>query len=257
MARTFRRLMRERAYRNGLGQWVRRAETMPALSRGAVARLRSHAAELREVLDRVLFDAERRLLADAPAIRPVPWPPGADWAWRPDPWAGPITPHALVAPASATPLAGDVTLFHDGRLAEVLVRQKAGSGAEPAAPFCVVVETLGFDGGFVSLTLELPAEASAGLRRRHILRLDLAAGCEHPLAGFARLNIGQGPEVAQLVQAFHPDGSVRTIEFDLAGIDIDEKRIGRLWIDLILEQPAMNRVTLHDVTASRLPRAEI
>ena len=36
-----------------------------------------------------------------------------------------------------------------------------------------------------------------------------------------------------------------------------EKRVEKLWIDLIFERPEMNEVILRDVTLSRRPRAEL
>jgi hypothetical protein len=47
------------------------------------------------------------------------------------------------------------------------------------------------------------------------------------------------------------------VEFDLAYCDLNEKRIEKAWLDLIFEGPAMNQITLRDVTMCRYPRAEI
>jgi hypothetical protein len=47
------------------------------------------------------------------------------------------------------------------------------------------------------------------------------------------------------------------VEFDLAYSKMNEKRVERLWVDLIFEGPEMNQVILRDVTFSRRPRAEL
>ncbi|MCW1956322.1 MAG: DUF6478 family protein, partial [Roseobacter sp.] len=47
------------------------------------------------------------------------------------------------------------------------------------------------------------------------------------------------------------------VEFDLAYSKINEKRVERIWLDLIFEGPDMNQVTLRDLTFSRRPRAEL
>ncbi len=47
------------------------------------------------------------------------------------------------------------------------------------------------------------------------------------------------------------------MEFDLAYSKMNEKRVERLWVDLIFEGPEMNQVILRDVTFSRRPRAEL
>ena len=47
------------------------------------------------------------------------------------------------------------------------------------------------------------------------------------------------------------------VEFDLAYTKINEKRVERLWVDLIFEGPEMNQIILRDVTFGRRPRAEL
>ena len=47
------------------------------------------------------------------------------------------------------------------------------------------------------------------------------------------------------------------VEFDLTYTKINEKRVEKLWIDLIFEGPEMNQIILRDVTVSRRPRAEL
>ena len=47
------------------------------------------------------------------------------------------------------------------------------------------------------------------------------------------------------------------VEFDLAYSKLNEKRVERLWVDLIFEGPEMNQVILRDVTFSRRPRADL
>ncbi|MDO7631792.1 MAG: DUF6478 family protein, partial [Loktanella sp.] len=47
------------------------------------------------------------------------------------------------------------------------------------------------------------------------------------------------------------------VEFDLGYSDINEKRVERMWLDLIFESPEMNQVTIRDLTFCRYPRAEI
>ena len=47
------------------------------------------------------------------------------------------------------------------------------------------------------------------------------------------------------------------IEFDLGYSELNEKRIERMWLDLIFEGPEMNQVILRDLTFSRRPRAQL
>ncbi len=47
------------------------------------------------------------------------------------------------------------------------------------------------------------------------------------------------------------------VEFDLAYSKLNEKRIEKIWLDLIFEAPDMNQVILRDLTFSRHRRAAI
>ena len=80
---------------------------------------------------------------------------------------------------------------------------------------------------------------------------------EKPLEIFARLNIKHGPNVEQIVRELPLNEEEVMVEFDLAYSKMNEKRVERLWVDLIFEGPEMNQVILRDVTFSRRPRAEL
>jgi hypothetical protein len=38
---------------------------------------------------------------------------------------------------------------------------------------------------------------------------------------------------------------------------LNEQRAERMWVDLMIESPAMNKITFRDLNFSRYPRAEI
>jgi len=71
------------------------------------------------------------------------------------------------------------------------------------------------------------------------------------------LNIKHGPNVEQVVRELPLNEGEVKVEFDLAYTKMNEKRVERIWVDLIFEGPEMNQVTLRDVTFSRRPRAEL
>ncbi len=114
-----------------------------------------------------------------------------------------------------------------------------------------------FDGSFLSVVVELPPEACKGLKRRHLIRLDTIVELEKPLEIFARLNIRHGPNTEQIVRELPPEDDNVFVEFDLAYTKLNEKRVERMWVDLIFEGPEMNQVTMRDVTFARYPRAEL
>jgi hypothetical protein len=87
--------------------------------------------------------------------------------------------------------------------------------------------------------------------------MDVIVEMEKPLEIFARLNIKHGPNVEQIVRELPLNEEEVMVEFDLAYSKMNEKRVERLWVDLIFEGPEMNQVILRDVTFSRRPRAEL
>ena len=95
------------------------------------------------------------------------------------------------------------------------------------------------------------------MTRSHLFRLDLIVETEQPQTIFARLNIKNGPNTEQLVRQVPMDQQDTHVEFDLAYSNLNEKRIERLWLDLIFETPEMNQVVLRDLTFARHHRAAI
>jgi len=80
---------------------------------------------------------------------------------------------------------------------------------------------------------------------------------EKPLEIFARLNIKHGPNTEQIVRELPLNEEDVMVEFDLAYTRLNEKRIERIWLDLIFEAPDMNQVILRDLTFARHLRAAI
>jgi hypothetical protein len=74
---------------------------------------------------------------------------------------------------------------------------------------------------------------------------------------FARLNIKHGPNTEQILTELSLYNDDVIAEFDLAYAEINEQRVERMWLDLIFEGPAMNQVTIRDITFCRYPRAEL
>ena len=128
---------------------------------------------------------------------------------------------------------------------------------EDIAPYGLRMDVFRFDGSFLSLVVDLPGEAADGLRRTHLMRMSCIVEMEKPLEIFARLNIKHGPNVEQVVRELPLHEKEVMVEFDLAYTKLNEKRVEKLWLDLIFEGPEMNQVTLRDLTFSRRPRAEL
>jgi hypothetical protein len=243
--------------RRVLRRWNRLADLSPEMEAEALKSARTRARALRRRLDRLLHAAEGRLALPLVGASGIRKPLYSDWAYRPELWRGPVTPPGIAAVDSKTRLGQEATLFHDCARSEITLRQIRNTREEDLAPFGVRLDVFRFDGSFLSLVLDLPHDAAAGLKKRHLVRLDIIVETEKPLEIFARLNVKHGPNTEQIVRELPMHESDRMVEFDLAYTNLNEKRVERMWVDLIFEGPEMNQVVLRDVTLSRRPRAEI
>ncbi len=218
---------------------------------------RQWARQLATRLDQLIHVADGRLALPRIGSHAFNRPKGTLWSWRPQLWRGPITPHGIAAAPSRSPLGDEVVLFHDCENSELTLRQIRNSREEDLAPFALRMDVFGFEGSFLSLVLDFPPEAVAGMQRRHLIRLSTIIETEKELEVFGRLNILHGPNTEQLVLDIPVNQRESVVEFDLAYSDLNEKRIEKMWLDLIFEGPSMNQVTVRDLTFCRYPRAEL
>lgn len=244
-------------YRRVLRRWAALAEAAPGMDLASLRRLRGKARGLRRQLDRVIHEADHRLALPVIGSNAMRKPLGTDWAWRPDPWRGALSVPGLSSVPSRAPLCEGATVFHDCQRSELTVRQVRNTREADLAPFGLRMDVFRFDGSFLSLVLDLPEEAARGLKLRHLIRADVIVEMEKPIEIFARLNVKHGPNVEQIVRELPLGDEEVAVEFDLAYSRVNEKRVERLWLDLIFEGPEMNQITLRDVTLSRRPRAEL
>jgi len=244
------------AHRRSLRRWRRAARQAGALSFKRLRRERAKARALRQHLNELIAAADYRLALPVIGSATFPKPHGTDWAWRPSLWRDPLPKPGLSSAESNTRLGEEIVLFHDCRHSELTLRQVRNTREADLAPFGLRMDVFNFDGSFLSLALDLPETAVEGLRRTHLLRVEMIVELEKPLEIFVRLNVKHGPNTEQMVRELPLLDDVVMVEFDLAYSNINEKRIDRAWIDLICENPQMSQVTLRDLTLSRRPRAE-
>lgn len=218
---------------------------------------RQQARALRTKLDELIFVADARLGLPRIGSTAFARPGGTDWSWRPKLWRGPLAQKGMAGVESKTQIGDEITVFHDCQIAELSLRQTRNTREADLAPFALLIDVFRFDGSFLSLVIDLPDAACDGLKKRHILRLDALVDLEKPLELLVRLNIKHGPNTEQIVRDLHLGSSAGFVEFDLAYTNLNEKRVDRMWVDLIFEGPQMNQVTLRDLTFSRYPRAEL
>lgn len=247
------RLFHTRAVR----RWRRAARVSNQTKLSDLRMQRNQARQMRAHLDRLIHVADGRLALPMIGSSFFPKPHGTDWSWRPELWRGPLPVPGLSSVPTKSMLGAEVTLFHDCTYSELTLRQLRNVREEDLAPYGLRMDVFKFDGSFLSLVVDLPNEAAQGLTRSHLLRVDTIIETEKPLEIFARLNIKHGPNTEQIVRELPLNEQDVMVEFDLAYSRLNEKRIERLWLDLIFEAPDMNQVILRDLTFARHRRAAI
>jgi Family of unknown function (DUF6478) len=257
MANGIRNWLDGMAQRASLRRWARLAEEAPAADLDRLRQLRTRARSLRRLVDKVIHDGDHRLALPVIGAQAIRRTMGSDWAWRPDLWKGPIATPGQSSVPGKTGVCDGATIFHDCRRSELTFRQIRNTREADIAPFGFRMDVFRFDGSFLSLVIDLPDAAAQGLKTRHMIRLDVIVEMEKPLEIFARLNIKHGPNVEQIVRELPLNQEEVMVEFDLAYSKMNEKRVERLWVDLIFEGPEMNQIILRDVTFLRRPRSEL
>jgi hypothetical protein len=242
---------------HSLRRWKRALQGAEGLS---VADLRDMQRDMRltrERLDTLTAEAQTALMARLGD--PAPGKAGGqyDWIARPAPWNAAMRPRGIVDLPSPTKLPGDVTVFHDAARYDLSLRQEVAPTGRGDARFGLVLEVYRFDGSFVSFVHDLPPEAIVGLTLSHFIAVDIVAEREQPVEVYARLNIQHGPNVEQMVRQVDFQADRGRAEFDLAYTKINERRIEKAWLDLIVEGPEMTRIALWDVVVMRAPRADV
>jgi hypothetical protein len=228
-----------------------------ALTTTDLSRIGQQIRVLRDDIDQMAAQVQTEMLSRIDGDDGIVRPDQCDWAGRAGPWQSAVRPRGHANVTSPTDIGGGVTLFHDAAKAEMSLRQDRAPSHVAGAQFGIVLEVYAFDGSFVSLVQDLPEAAIKGLTRTHFLSVHLTVEHEQPLEIYARLNVQHGPNVEQMVRQVDLQGELGLAEFDLAYTKINEKRVEKAWLDLILENPEMNRVALWDMVILRAPRADL
>ena len=244
-------------YRTSLRRWSTAARKASKTKLDELRQERSEARKLKSQLDKLIHVADERLALPMIGSHSFEKPFDSDWAWRPELWRGPLPEIGLSSAPSKSMLGSEVTLFHDCQQSELTLRQIRNTREADLAPYGLRLDVFKFDGSFLSVVIDLPEDSTRGLLRKHLIRVQTIVEFEKPLEIFARLNIKNGPNVEQVVRELPLNQQEVMVEFDLAYSKLNEKRIEKIWLDLIFEGPEMNQVVLRDITISRRPRAEL
>ncbi len=244
-------------HRKSLGHWRQAAKAATETPEPLLRRQRDEARKLRTHLDLLIQQADGRLARPLIGSVQFPKPLGTDWSWRPDLWREPLSRHGVASAPRKAPMDLQVTLFHDCEQSEIGMRQVRNRRDKDLAPFSLAIEVFGFTGSFLSLSVELPPDAAQDLTRQHLMRVDTLVECERNGDIFARLNIQHGPNTEQVLRKLDENRTSNAMDFDLAHLSLNEKRVEKIWLDLIFDDPGMNRIVLRDLTFCRHFRADL
>jgi len=243
--------------RRALARWQRSRRDIATTDLGTLDRKSDAARKLLRAVSAFNQDAAVRLALPRIGSTNFPQPPGTDWAWRPKPWQVPVTPAGIAPALPKMELTNELVIFHDCKSAEVTLHQTRNARGTDLAPFGVALEVFHFTGSYLSLVLEIPLASCEGLRKRHLIRLAALIERERPTPILARLNVKNGPNTEQVLLSLPGQTAETMVEFDLAYSGMNERRAERMWIDLMIENPAMNKIDIRDLTLCRYPRADI
>lgn len=244
-------------FSRNIRRWARAARKARQTDLPVLRRQRNRARLLKSHLDQLIHVADERLSLPVVGSKSFPKPHNSDWAWRPSLWRGPLATPGISTVQTKSMLGDEVTLFHDCKFSELSLRQLRNLREQDLAAYGLRMDVFQFDGSFLSLVIDLPEEGVKGLKRNHLMRMDVIIEMETPIEIFARLNIKHGPNTEQIVRELPLYDDAIHVEFDLAYSNLNEKRVDRAWIDLIFEGPQMNQIILRDLTFSRRPRAHL
>ena len=238
-------------------RWAKAVRLAPDIKLSELRLQNVQAQKLRAQLDELSHITDERLALPRIGSNAFARPGGTDWSWRPQLWRGVLGQKGIAGVENKTVLGDEVTVFHDCKISELTLRQLRNTHKEDLAPYGLQMDVFRFDGSFLSLAIDFPPDACEGLQKRHIIRMNAIVKTEKNIEIFARLNVKHGPNTEQVVREVPLDQKETMAEFDLGYSDLNEKRIERVWLDLIFESPEMNQVSIRDITFSRFPRADI
>lgn len=252
------RITREAGHR----AWAKAAQSRQVLGPAARRRLRDEAIALRRKLDLFLMRTDRRSELAAVSLDALHLPVGTDWRWRPVFLSAHLRPSGIASPENGERLGEEAAVWHDCPEHALILEQIPNFRATDLSPFGLRMEMFGFSGSYLALSIDLPDDVLDGLTRNHILRLETGIALERDMKVFARLNVANGPNTDQVTHELaglsaQAHGQQHISEFDLAYTEINEKRLEKIWVDLICESPYMNALEIRELFVSRHLRADV
>ncbi len=212
------------------------------------------AVEARDRLQQALIDTSDAL-AHARAAEVAMPVSGWDASARLPLWREAMSPATRTGLRNGARIGPGVHLFHDCPMSEILLQQVA---QDAGAPFGLVMEAFTFQGSFLSLAVDFPEDITRDIADKHIVRVSVDRRFENEGALYLRLNVQSGPNTEQLTGSLSGEAGIGSVEFDLGySADLVDCHIDKIWLDIMVDKPAANRVELRDIVVAHRRRAEM
>lgn len=187
-------------------------------------------------------------------------PHGTEWAWRPNLWALSVCEEPKSIAESGTNVSADAAAFHDATEIDAKFLQVASQRpADETAPFSLDLHVGRFEGTFISLVIETPPSSIDGIGRKDLVGVALDISHADSMSVYLRYNLRHGPNTETQLRQLPPEGADgrQTVEFDMAYMEMNEKRVESAWVDVIFQAPAETHTTIRDLVMYRRPRASL
>lgn len=170
-------------------------------------------------------------------------------------WRAATATAMQTCPGNGTRIGEGVHLFHDCPRSEISLRQTKQT---QGAPYGLTVEVFGFEGSFLSIAVDVPDAVTTQVTPSHVIRAALDRRIELGGAVYLRLNVQSGPNTEQILRMIAGEEGLGWVEFDLGYVpELTDRVIDKMWLDVILENPAANRFELRDMTLAYRRRADM
>lgn len=242
--------------RRSIRRWKRATECVRSANPEEVRVAQSNARKLQHQVTDFLAAVDERARVPFSTTDALGDALSASWAWRPSLWKTQSPQRGMSSTQSGEHFGEELKIFHDCELKEIAFRQTPNNSERDLAPFGLDLNVLGFAGSFLSLVVDLPDKALDGMTVRDLFRVEINLTSEFPISTYMRLNLKHGPNHSQMVERLD-DTSEQVVEFDLGYADFDNNRLEAGWVELIIDDPSYNAVSITDFMMSRRARAEI
>lgn len=180
-----------------------------------------------------------------------------DWAFRPAQWTTRMSAGSTAVQNSRTQFGQGVALFHDADEPNIQLGQVKNDGPKFLPAFAVTLKVSDFGGGFLSLSVDLPADIITGLSNSNLVHVEICAEMAGVQRVYGQLNIENGPNIERLPLELAQTGETFAGGFDLHNVPFNIHTTKKLWVDISFDIETACDVTLRDLAIYRRRRASI